>query len=706
MYLGVDIGGTFTDLVLLDEQGGLVTTKALSTPGELEVGVFNAVQDAAAQRGMTGEELLARVVAFGHGTTQATNAVIERDGARTGLIATRGFGDTLAIQRLMGFTAGVPVDRLGWYSRRRYPQPIVPRHLVREIRERVDHAGKVLVALDQDQVREAVRSLASEGVQTFAVAFLWSFRNPEHERIAARIIGEEVPGAYVSLSSEVAPVIGEYERTATAALNSYLAPKVVSYLDGIEQMLRKRGFKGAFSILNSAGGVMPVAEAARRPVTLVTSGPTGGVMGSVHLAKKLGYRNLITTDMGGTSFDVAIVVDDKPLMSTNHEAGGFHIATPMIEVRAIGAGGGSIARVVDGQLRVGPDSAGARPGPVCYGRGGMLATVTDADVVLGIIDPQTFLGGKMKLDKAAASAAIEEQIAKPLGLTTEEAAAGIRRIVDAQMADTLREVTIGRGHDPRDFVIFAYGGAGPVHCAGYGAELGVPKMVVPVTSMAHSAYGALAADLQFAVEKSLLMRAGGGSRAPADGLVASEIATAFATLEAECLDAMRRAGVTGEDVQLLRTADLRYRRQTNDLIIPVPAGEIAAATLDDLVARFEATYEQTYGKGSAFREAGLELTNVRVEAFGKARRPEIALVAPSGEPTVGRRRIFEPVAAAWMECAVYNWRELPTDFTVAGPAVIEHPETSVFVAASQVARLDATSNITIEQREEDRHVYN
>jgi len=706
MFLGVDIGGTFTDLVLLDEQGGLLTTKALSTPGELEVGVFNAVQDAAAQRGMTGEELLARVIAFGHGTTQATNAVIERDGARTGLLATRGFGDTLAIQRLMGFTAGVPTDRLGWYSRRRYPQPIVPRHLVREVRERVDHAGKVLVPLDEEQVRAAVRTLAREGVQTFAVAFLWSFRNPDHERMAARIINEEVPGAYVSLSSEVAPVIGEYERTATAALNSYLAPKVVSYLDGIEQMLRKRGFKGAFSILNSAGGVMPVAEAARRPVTLVTSGPTGGVMGSVHLAKKLGYRNLITTDMGGTSFDVAIVVDDKPLMSTNHEAGGFHIATPMIEVRAIGAGGGSIARVVDGQLRVGPDSAGARPGPVCYGRGGKLATVTDADVVLGIIDPQTFLGGKMKLDREAAAAAIAEQIAMPLGLTTEEAAAGIRRIVDAQMADTLREVTIGRGHDPRDFVIFAYGGAGPVHCAGYGAELGVPKMVVPVTSMAHSAYGALAADLQFAVEKSLLMRAGGGSRAPADGLIASDIAAAFAALEAECSDALHRAGVASEDVRLVRTADLRYRRQTNDLIIPVPSGEITDAVLNELAAHFEATYEQTYGEGSAFREAGIELTNVRVEAFGKARRPEIAIMPPATPPTRGNRRIFEPVAAKWMDCAVYNWRELPTDFIVTGPAVIEHPETSVFVAASQVARLDATSNITIEQREGDRNVRN
>ena len=249
MFLGVDIGGTFTDLVLLDEEGELITTKALSTPGELEVGVFNAVQNAAEQKGMTGEELLARVKAFGHGTTQATNAVIERTGARTGLLATRGFGDTLAIQRLMGFTAGVPSDRLGWYSKRRHPQPIVPRRLVREIRERVDHAGRVLAPIDEEGVRCAVRELLDAGVETFAVAFLWSFRNPEHERIAARIIREMAPNAYVSISSDVAPVIGEYERTATAALNSYLAPKVVSYLDGIEQMLRKRGFNGAFSIL-------------------------------------------------------------------------------------------------------------------------------------------------------------------------------------------------------------------------------------------------------------------------------------------------------------------------------------------------------------------------------------------------------------------------------------------------------------------------
>jgi N-methylhydantoinase A len=698
MYLGVDIGGTFTDLVLLDDKGELTTTKALSTPGELEVGVFNAVKNAAEQHGMTGEELLAKVTAFGHGTTQATNAVIERDGARTGLLATAGFGDTLAIQRLMGFTAGVPVDRLGWYSRRRYPDPIVPRRLVREVRERVDHAGKVLTPLDENGLRKAVQELIDAGVETFAVAFLWSFRNPGHEQTAGRIIREMAPKAYVSLSSEVAPVIGEYERTATAALNSYLAPKVVSYLDGIEHMLRKRGFTGAFSILNSAGGVMPVAEAARRPVTLVTSGPTGGVMGSVHLAKRMGYKNLITTDMGGTSFDVAIVVDDKPLMSANHEAGGFHIATPMIEVRAIGAGGGSIARVVDGQLHVGPDSAGARPGPVCYGRGGKRATVTDADVVLGIIDPETFLGGKMKLDRAAAAEAIREQIAVPLGMTTEEAAAGIRRIVDAKMADTLREVTIGRGHDPRDFVIFAYGGAGPVHCAGYGAELGVRKMVVPVTSMAHSAYGALAADVQSGAEQSLLMRGGGGLAPLWKGLDPEAIEDAFQRLETDCRDAMRRAGVAEKDVTLGRSVDMRYRRQTNDLIIAMPERPTTAASLEGLVERFEQTYEQNYGKGSAFREAGIELTNVRVEALGRARRPEIRFEAPGGSPKAGARRIFEPVANAWMEAAVYHWRELPKDFTITGPAIIEHPETSVFVAATQVAGLDENNNITIEQK--------
>ena len=312
----------------MDEDGNIVTAKAPTTPGGLEKGVFDAIALVAATQGVAVEQLLAKVTAFGHGTTQATNALIERTGATTGLIATRGFGDTLALQRLMGFTAGIPVEHLGRYSRRRYPEPIVPRGLVREVRERVDQSGRVLVPLDEDSVRTAVHELTDAGAETFAVALLWSFRNPAHEQRVGEIIGEMRPGAYVSLSCEVSPIIGEYERTATTVLNSYLAPKVADYLSRIETLLRDRGFRGNFNVLNSSGGVVPASEAARKPVLLVASGPAGGVMGSLQLAQEIGHRNIITTDMGGTSFDVALVVDGKALVSGTHEVGGFHLNAP------------------------------------------------------------------------------------------------------------------------------------------------------------------------------------------------------------------------------------------------------------------------------------------------------------------------------------------------------------------------------------------
>ncbi|MFI5019803.1 MAG: hydantoinase/oxoprolinase family protein, partial [Dongiales bacterium] len=553
---------------------------------------------------------------FGHGTTQATNALIERDGARTGLITTRGFGDTIGLQRLLGFTAGLSVDQLGWYSKRRYPDPIVPRELRREVPERVDHAGRILLPLDEDSVRRAVEELSVAGVETFAVALLWSFRNPAHEQRIGAIIRERRPDAYVSLSCEVSPVIGEYERTATTALNSYLALKVVSYLDEVETVLRKRGFTGKFYILNSAGGVMPAQEAARRPVLLVASGPTGGVLGSLQLAKTLGHRNVITTDMGGTSFDVSIIVDDKPLVSGTHEAGGYHLNTPMIDIRAVGAGGGSIARVESGLLRVGPESAGAKPGPACYGRGGTLATVTDADVVLGIISPDNFLGGRMKLDAEAARTAIRTQIAEPLGLSVEQAAAGIVRVVDAHMADTLREVSIGRGYDPRDFVIFAYGGAGPAHCSGFGAELRARRIIIPATSMAHSAYGALASDIHQSSERSLLMRGGGGSRDLWEGIDTAVVAEIFETLDRQCLAAIEKAGIPVAEAQVERSIDMRYRRQTHDLMVPFPEGPVTAASVRAGVERFQSDYEANYGRGSGFREAGIELSTFRVQATG------------------------------------------------------------------------------------------
>lgn len=699
MYLGIDIGGTFTDLVLMDEDGKVSTTKALTTPGTLEDGLFEAIGLAATAKGLTTEQLLSRIVTFGHGTTQATNALIERDGAVTGLITTKGFGDTLALQRLKGFTAEVPVDQLGWYSKRRHPQPLVPRHLVEEVSERVDQAGRVILALDEDEVRAAVKRLLAQGVQTFAVSLLWSFRHPAHEQRVRELIREQAPEAYVSLSCEVAPVIGEYERTASTAMNSYLALKVVAYLRRVDTLLRERGFKGNFFVLNSAGGVMPTDEAANRPVALVTSGPTGGVMGSLELANAMGLSNVITTDMGGTSFDVALIVDSVPVVSVNHEAGGFHLSSPMIDIRAIGAGGGSIARVENGLLRVGPESASARPGPVCYGRGGTRVTTTDADVVLGIIDPDNFLGGRMKLDKAAAERAIEEQIAKLLGLSVQQAAAGIRRIVDDHMADTLREVTIGRGHDPRDFVLFAYGGAGPVHCAGFGAELGVQRIVVPATSMAHSAYGALASDIHQSAERSEPTAGGGGAKDPWDGIDADKVARIYDELEREVLAGIQRAGVARKDTEIVRGVAVRYRRQVHDLLIAFPDGAIGPDSIRIAVERFEQAYEGAYGRGSGFRDAGIEFSAFRVKAIGKMKKPALVAHSPDRPAKATVRDLHEPRLDRAVKAQIWQWLDLPVGHQVDGPAVIEHPETAVYVGAGQRASLDAAGNLSIDTLE-------
>ncbi len=684
LYVGVDIGGTFTDLVVMDEAGTVITNKALTTPGALERGVFDALRLVAGERGETLDAFLAQLGAFGHGTTQATNALIERTGAPTGLITTAGFGDTLFIQRLQGFTAGVPTDRLGWYSKRAYPEPIVPRSLVREVPERVDQGGTVLLALDEDAARREIAHLLDAGVEALAVCLLWSFRNPAHEQRIAELVRELDAGVFLSLSSEVSPTIGEYERTATTVLNSYLGPVVKRYLEQLETSLREHGFTGVFSVLNSIGGVMGAREAAERAVLLLASGPTGGVVGSRYVAQELGHRNVITTDMGGTSFDVGLIIDGRPVVSGVTEVGRYHVSAPMVDITAVGSGGGSIASVRDGLISVGPESAGANPGPVCYGRGGTRATVTDANVVLGIVDPDHFLGGRMKLDAEAAARAIDEQIAVPLGLDVYEAAAGIRRIVDAQMADTLRELTIGRGHDPRDFVLYAYGGAGPMHCAGYGAELGVAKIVVPTTSMAQSAYGALASDIQHSAERSFLLR-------DAD-IEASVLNEQFALLEAQCRAAIEAYRV--DACEISRSVDLRYRRQTHELIIPVGPGELDAPAVAALIERFEATYEDTYGKGAGFREAGVELTTFRVDAIGRTRKPRLPKAPARTETARRERRIYD--RGAHVSAEVVDWTALSVDERVLGPAVLEHPTTTVYVAAGQRAAVDTHGNLIIE----------
>ena len=699
LYIGVDTGGTFTDLVVMDDDGRVQTAKAPTTPGSLEQGVFDALELVAAERGTTLEGLLAETASFGYGTTQATNALIERKGAVTGLLTTLGFRDTLFVQRLMGITAGMDTDELGWYSRRRAPDPIVPRRLVREVPERIDQGGNVLRSLDEDATRLAVAELVEEGVESLAVCLLWSFRNPDHEQRVGEIVKEVAGDAmFVSLSSEVNPVIGEYERTATTVINSYLAPATHEYLGKLEKSLSDSGFTGTFSVLNSIGGVMGASEAAERAVLLLASGPTGGVIGSSYLAATLGHHNVITTDMGGTSFDVGLIIDDRPVVAGVTEVSKYHVSAPMIDITAIGAGGGSIATVEAGLIRVGPESAGAHPGPVCYGRGGERATVTDADLVLGIIDADEFLGGRMKLQRDAAVEAIRQQVAEPLGLSVEDAAAGIRQIVDSQMADTLRELTIGRGHDPRDFVLYAYGGAGPMHCAGYGAELGVGQIVVPTTSMVQSAYGALASDIHHSAERSYLMRGGGGEAALWDGLEPGALEERFAELEERCRTAMAGYGVADVDLELQRSVDLRYRSQTHELIIPVPSQVMDQQGLQGLIASFEESYEGTYGKGAGFRQAGIEITTFRVAAMARTRKPEIARIEKRPPSERRTRPIYDWNAGEFVDATVLDWLEMSPDDTVVGPGIIEHPTTTVFVSGGQEASLDEYGNIIIESR--------
>lgn len=700
LYVGVDTGGTFTDLVVMDGTGRITTNKAPTTPHALEEGVFAALQLVADERGETLERLLAQVDNFGHGTTQATNALIERRGATTGLLCTQGFGDTLIIQRLLGATAGMPTESLAEYRNRRYPDPLVPRRLIAEVPERVDQAGQVLLALDEGAVRTQVQQLVEAGCDAFAVSLLWSFRNPAHERRVGEIIREVAgPDVYVSLSSEVSPVLGEYERTATTVLNSYLGPSVKRYLERLEESLRERGLQGRFSVLNSIGGVMGATDAADRAVLLLASGPTGGVIGSRYLAKELGHANVITSDMGGTSFDVGLIVDGRPVVSGMTEVGRYHVTAPMVDITAIGAGGGSIAQVVGGELKVGPESAGAFPGPVCYQRGGQRVTVTDADLVLGIIHPDHFLGGRMHLDRDATERAMREQIAEPLGITVEEAAAGIRRIVDSRMADTLRQLTVGRGMDPRDFVLYAYGGAGPMHCAGFGGDLGAAQIVVPATSMAHSAYGALASDIQHSAERSLVMRSSPGADDPAAQFDAQEIHRILSELEETGIARVVANGVSRADVRISRSIDVRYRSQTHELIIPVPLGDITPDVVHTLVADFERSYEETYGKGAGFREAGIELTTFRVDSTGATPSPAFAEHVPDGPLSTGTRPVYDVGTSTLIDTPIVHWRGMRSGEPMDGPVIVEHPTTTVHVAAGQNVQIDRIGNLLISTKE-------
>jgi N-methylhydantoinase A len=697
MYVaGIDIGGTFTDCTLVDDDGAVTISKVPSTPDDFARGFFDSLEAGAETLGLTLEELLADTGLVAHGTTVATNVMAQRRGARVGMLTTMGHGDALKMMRAYGRIAGLPPDELTNYAVVNKPAPIVPRALIEEIHERVDCKGGVVVDLDEDQTREAIQRLVDAGVEAIGVSFLWSFRNPGHEQRVKEIAADVAQDLFVTTGSELVPRQGEYERTMAVAVNSYVAPAARQYLQKIGQRATELGYDRPILLMECSGGVAPADRAAQDPIRLIGSGPAGGIVGAQFLAEQMGEPDVLATDMGGTTFDVALILDGEPVRSATTIVDQCQYFVPTLDIRSIGAGGGSIVwhDADTGTIKVGPHSAGADPGPVCYGRGATEPTVTDADLALGYLNPDYFLGGRLKLDKGAALDALE-RVGKGVGASALEVAAGASQIVDFHMADIMRKITVERGHDPRRLTVFAFGGGGPVHGGVYARELGAAKLVVPLgtTASVFSALGVVASDLLYTFERSETLFA------PWDP---AEIEEAYAGLEKRASAALEDSGIQPDDMVLRRLADVRYRLQIHNVEVPLRPGAVSAESLEALVTDFEARYEAQFGKGTGYSGAGMEIATLRVRAVGRTIRPLISSAGDVEERLAGKETRKATRPAWWHELDgqqdtnVYDGTLLEPGHVIEGPAIVEEPDTTVLVRPGQVARVDGFKNIVID----------
>lgn len=690
--IGIDIGGTFTDAFVADESGRVAAAKTPSTPPDFAHGFLQVVDDLADSLGITTRSLLEQTDYIVHGTTTTLNALVTGDVARVGFLTTAGHGDSITIMNLEGRYAGLGADKIQDMVRTNKPQPLVPPHLIHEIDERVDYKGTVVVRLDDTATRESVRALLAEGVEAFAVSFLWSFLNPVHEQRAREIIQEEAPGRYVALSSDVSPRIREFSRSVTTIMNTQVGPRLRAYLEPLEASLRDRGLRGSLLVMQGSGGCVTAEDAPARAITTIGSVLTGGVVGCTRLADELGHRNVISTDMGGTTFLTGLVVDGEPVSSTSTVLNQYQVNVPMVDVHTIGAGGGAIAWVdAGGNLHVGPRSAGARPGPACYGEGGTEPTVTDVDLVLGIINPDNFLGGKKQLHRHLAEEAIRVKIAEPLGMSVESAAAAIYAIQNAQTADLVRKVVVTSGRDPRDFVLYAFGGAGPMHCAAYAADLEVQQVVVPLGTAAavFSAYGLAASDIALTAEMSQ------PSNFPP---AADEFTGVFEELDRELDTRLAAQELKFASVIHNREVDMRYTMQLAEVTTPVLEEVPDLAGMDRLAAQFGDQYERLYGKGAGFADAGLQLITYRTRAIGVLPiRPRLNEASRSAEPPApgSHRQVLLDPLTGWEQAAIYDYTALARDHEITGPAIVEAPTTTVAIPRGCRAVVDRLGNLVI-----------
>jgi N-methylhydantoinase A len=681
--VGVDVGGTFTDLICVTPSGKVVLDKTPTTVDDQSTGVMNGLRELADRFDMELNAFCRELEVVVHGTTTADNTMIEMNGAATGLLVTEGHRDEIELRRCHKEEI--------WDPNYPGPEPIARRRARIPIRERMNYEGETLLELDEEAVRRGVQRLQRLGVRSIAVMYLFSFVNPAHERRTREIILEEYPDVeHISLSHEVMPRGPEFERVSTTLVNAYVAPRIASYTTNLQDKLRGAGYNGPLLIMQATGGVMPPDYVARRAVTLLASGPTGGVMGATLAARQSDIGDFVAVDMGGTSFDICLVRRGQPEIKTDWNwRYRYYIGLPMVDVQSIGAGGGSIARVRQGALLVGPESAGSTPGPVCYSKGGSHPTVTDADAVLGYLPVDGFAGGRMHLDVDAAREAIRHHVAEPLGVDVVDAAWGVERIVNANMANATRKVLAGHGADPRDLALIAYGGNGAVHAAAIARELGIDRIVVPKTAPAFSALGVLVADYVVDLVRSYVT--------PLSQVDLGRVRDLMTDLLQEVDKELEPTGVGGADITRALSAQMCYPGQNFDMSVPVPEGTaLDEPGLLDLAERFHDQHEAE--RGFCFRAQQPVLRGVRVVARGVTTKPDhFAETADLGDASQARRG-SRP--AYWgdrfVDTPVFDGTALGPGSEVAGPALIEEPFTVVVLPPGATARLDATGSYVVD----------
>lgn len=685
--LGVDTGGTFTDATLLDTETGTVRiAKVHSTPHDPSVGFLDAVRRITAANGVSPT----RIGDIVHGTTVATNAVIEGKTAKAAFLTTEGFRDMLEIARQI---------RPSLYDLRfEKLRPLIPRHHCYGVPERLDASGQIITPLDEDAVRTLANSLRDDRIESIAVCLLHAYRNPVHEQRIASILAEELPGVAISLSSDVAPEFREYFRASTTVINAAVRPIVSRYLDSIETSLRDTGSPSELLVMQSSGGVYTAAVASERPVYMVESGPAAGVMAASWLGGNLGFPNVLSFDMGGTTAKVGLVRNGRPAVTRDYEVGamaqpgggkgkGYPIRTPVIDLVEIGAGGGSIAWVDSGGgLRVGPQSAGADPGPASYDRGGRLPTITDANLLLGRLNPAYFLGGEVSLDPSLASRAIQEHCARPLGIDEITAASGIVAIANAAMSQAMRLVTVQRGIDPRDFVLIGFGGAGPLHANALAREAGIGTTIIPMSPGTTSALGLLVTDLQHDFSATVGRKS--------DDVEIGSVSEMFNALVTQGRASLQRDGVPESAARIQRLAEMRYAGQSFELPIELPDGQIGAETIQLLVDRFNTLHRQTYGFNAPTEP--VEIVNLRVTAIGPIAKPQQVTLTtqPGSAEAKCQRQVWFP-ETGFAPTPIYDRYSLGAGARIAGPAIVEEMDSTTVILPGYLAHVDMFGNLLI-----------